>query len=33
LASGALGFFNKPFNEQKLISCLEQALAKYKGWL
>ena len=31
LASGALGFFNKPFNEEKLISCLKQALAKRKG--
>jgi FixJ family two-component response regulator len=31
LASGALGFFNKPFSEEQLISCLEQALGKYKG--
>lgn len=30
-ASGALGFFNKPFNEEKLISCLEQALATREG--
>lgn len=30
LASGALGFFNKPFNEEKLIACLEQALAGRK---
>ena len=27
LASGALGFFDKPFNEDKLISCLDQALS------
>jgi FixJ family two-component response regulator len=26
LASGALGFFDKPFSEDKLISCLNQAL-------
>jgi FixJ family two-component response regulator len=31
LASGALGFLNKPFNEKKLISGLGQALAKSKG--
>jgi FixJ family two-component response regulator len=27
LASGALGFFEKPFSEDKLISCLDQALS------
>ncbi len=27
LASGALGFFDKPFSEEKLISCLHQALS------
>jgi FixJ family two-component response regulator len=27
LASGALGFFDKPFSEEKLISCLDQALS------
>ena len=27
LASGALGFFDKPFNEDKLISCIDQALS------
>jgi len=27
LASGALGFLNKPFNEEKLVSCLAQALS------
>jgi FixJ family two-component response regulator len=25
LASGALGFFDKPFSEEKLISCLDHA--------
>ncbi len=28
LASGALGFLNKPFNEDKLIACLDQALSE-----
>jgi FixJ family two-component response regulator len=28
LASGALGFLNKPFNEDNLIACLDQALAR-----
>jgi FixJ family two-component response regulator len=28
LASGALGFLNKPFNEEKLIACLDQALSQ-----
>ena len=28
LASGALGFFDKPFSEERLISCLDQALAQ-----
>jgi FixJ family two-component response regulator len=28
LASGALGFLAKPFNEDELISCLDRALAK-----
>jgi FixJ family two-component response regulator len=27
LALGALGFFDKPFNEDKLISCLDRALS------
>jgi FixJ family two-component response regulator len=27
LACGALGFLNKPFSEQELISCIDQALA------
>ena len=27
LAAGALGFLNKPFNEDKLIACLDQALS------
>jgi FixJ family two-component response regulator len=27
LASGALGFFDKPFSVEKLISCIDQALA------
>lgn len=27
LASGALGFLNKPFSEEHLVSCLEQALS------
>ena len=27
LASGALGFFDKPFSEEKLISCIDQALS------
>jgi FixJ family two-component response regulator len=28
LAAGALGFLNKPFNEDKLIACLDQALSE-----
>src|SRR5262245_39648861 len=28
LASGALGFLNKPFDEDKLIACLDQALSR-----
>ena len=28
LASVALGFLNKPFNEDKLIACLDQALSE-----
>jgi len=28
LASGALGFFDKPFSEERLISCLDQALSQ-----
>lgn len=28
LASGALGFLNKPFNEDNLIACLDQALSR-----
>ena len=28
LASGALGFLNKPFNEDKLIACLDRALSE-----
>ena len=28
LASGALGFFNKTFNEQDLISCVARALSQ-----
>lgn len=28
LASGALGFLNKPFSEEKLIACLDQALGE-----
>jgi len=31
LASGAVGFFKKPCNEEKLISCLERVLAKRKA--
>jgi FixJ family two-component response regulator len=31
LASGALGFFDKPFSEEKLISCLERALSGRKA--
>jgi FixJ family two-component response regulator len=31
LASGALGFFDKPFSEEKLISCLERALSSRKA--
>jgi len=31
LASGALGFLNKPFNEDKLIACLDQALSEPKS--
>jgi FixJ family two-component response regulator len=31
LASGALGFFDKPFSAEKLISCLEQALSGRKA--
>ena len=31
LASGALGFFDKPFSEDKLISCLDQALSGRKA--
>jgi FixJ family two-component response regulator len=31
LASGALGFFDKPFREDKLISCLDQALSGRKA--
>ena len=27
LASGAVGFFNKPFNDDELISCLDRALS------
>jgi FixJ family two-component response regulator len=27
VASGALGYFSKPFSEDKLISCLDQALS------
>jgi FixJ family two-component response regulator len=30
LASGALGFLNKPFSEDKLIACLDQALSEQK---
>ena len=28
LASGALGFFDKPFREQELISCLERVTSR-----
>jgi len=28
LASGALGFFDKPFREEELISCLERAVLR-----
>jgi FixJ family two-component response regulator len=28
LASGALGFFDKPFSEEGLISCLDQAFSR-----
>ena len=28
LAAGALGFLNKPFNEENLITCLDQALSE-----
>jgi len=31
LASGALGFFNKPFNEENLISCVAQALSQSRA--
>jgi FixJ family two-component response regulator len=27
LSAGALGFLSKPFNDEKLIDCLDQALA------
>jgi FixJ family two-component response regulator len=30
LASGALGFLNKPFNEDNLIACLDQALSELR---
>lgn len=30
LASGALGFLSKPFNEDTLIACLDQALCEPK---
>jgi FixJ family two-component response regulator len=28
LKAGAIGFFNKPFREENLIACLEQALGR-----
>jgi FixJ family two-component response regulator len=31
LAAGAVAFLGKPFSEQRLISCLEQALARPEG--
>ena len=27
LAAGAIGFLEKPFNDEKLIECLDEALA------
>ncbi len=30
-ASGALGFFDKPFSEDQLISCIDQALSGRKA--
>ena len=31
LAAGALGVLNKPFNEEKLIACLDQALSELQS--
>jgi FixJ family two-component response regulator len=31
IASGALGFLNKPFREESLIACLNEALSSGKA--